>query len=226
MDRTGLIVSGPKTGGQGFMLGSRTVITTTGAGTYTVPTKCRLIVVECIGGGSGGAATANSASAQMALGSGGSSGTYSAVTKTVTSGQQFAVNVSAGGASNANGSATTFGSICSGEGGSLGTSITTGTSEVFTVGSFAAQGSNIGDFSSSIAVSDAAHRVSGSVGMSGAGAQGPMCSGKPLATIAQGNGAAGGKFGAGGSGGLSVNAGGSTTGGHGGQGVIIVWEFY
>jgi hypothetical protein len=43
---------------------------------------------------------------------------------------------------------------------------------------------------------------------------------------AQGNGNPGGNYGAGGSGAMSVNAGGAVTGGAGAQGVVIVNEFY
>ncbi len=217
----------------GYALGSRTVITATGTTIYTPPSGCRVLLVECIGGGGGGGSVANASASQMTIGSGGGSGGYAATVIGVSqSPAGLTTIVSAGGISGGNGSVTSFGAIgggaivlCSAAAGATGGNIATGTSEVFQVGGGSGGGNSIGDVVILPTVGMPGHRVSGTVGISGAGGSTKYGAGGNARTT-QGVGNAGGKFGGGGGGGLSVNAGGAAAGGHGGQGVVTVWEFY
>ena len=214
----------------GYLLGSRTKITATGTSTYTTPQGCRLLLVECIGGGGGGGSAGNAPAGQIQAGAGGVSGSYSATSIPTASGKTFTAVVNAGGAGNNNGGVTTFtgtgGMVwCSAQGGSAGGVTGFGSTEVYANNGVNAQGVSVGDIATGVNASGVAHRVSGTVAISGRGANGPF-GGGALPIKAQGNGVAGGNYGAGGSGSMSVNAGGAATGGHGAQGVILVSEFY
>lgn len=215
----------------GYLLLSRTIITSTGTSTYTTPENARLLFVECIGGGGGGATTANAGAGACAYGSGGCAGGYAASVVNAYPGQTFTVVVNAGGVANGNGNITTFSTkgvsactLVSATGGNVGTAIASGTTESFTGPGSSPVGSSTGDMATTIGIAALAHRVSGTVAYASGGQQGTR-GGASNGRITQGTGAAGGKYGAGGAGGLSFNAGGAGTGGHGGQGVIVVWEF-
>lgn len=213
----------------GYLLGSRTVLTTAGAGTYTTPAACRLLVVECIGGGgAGGASSGNSTAGQIKFGSGGCGGGYAVTVVPTVGGRTFSYVVGAGGSISV-GLASTFSSnlvICSAVGGAAGGASASAATELFLgVGASVGAGSQVGDVSTGPSVGGIGHRVSGTVGMSGPGGLGPH-GGSALPAIAQGNGNPGGKYGGGGSGAMSINAGGSVTGGAGADGAIIVSEYY
>lgn len=216
--------------GSGYRLSSRSIITSTGTSTYTPPSGVAVIIVECVGGGSGGRnATGNAG--QIALGGGGGGGGYSSDVIWVRPGHVFTAVVNVGGTADNAGGATSFSSVnptvtlVAAAGGTTGSALVTGSTETIVTGGLGgALGSAVGAVQVQGNSGLSAHRVSGTIGCSGAGGAGPWGGGPP-ARITQGNGAAGGNYGAGGSGAFSINAGGATTGGHGGQGVIIVWEF-
>lgn len=228
MDRAGAIIQAQN---MGFLLGSRTIVTSTGAGTYTPPTGCRAVLFECIGGGAGGFNTVNATAGQLIAAGGGASGAYSQTFMPVAANWTFAITVGSGGSTSGSAGGVTSVTnnvnslvVCSATGGTAGTTITSGSTEVFGTTGGSTTGSNAGDLTFTFNPARVGHRVSGSVGISGRG--GFLFAGRCQANIAQGNGSPGGKYGAGGSGGVSINAGGTTTGGAGGQGILIVWEFY
>jgi hypothetical protein len=216
----------------GYLLGSRTIITTLGASTYTPPTNCKLVLFECIGSGAGGFNTVNSTAGQLISAGGGASGSYSATMVGILTGDTFDAFVgTGGGTSGGNGQQTSITGhksqalLCAGVGGTPGTTITTGTAEAFGSGGGGNTGTFIGDLQATQNKALVGHRVTGAIGVNGRGAYG-IFGGRPVGRVTQGNGAAGGNYGSGGSGGLSINAGGTTTGGTGGNGVIICWEFF
>lgn len=229
MNRSGVLIQLQMTGA---LLGSRTVITATGANTYTTPVGCRVLIVEGIGGGGGGSSSVNSSAAQIALGCGGAGSVYMVTVPIATSSNViFTATVGAGGVAGASGIATSFAdangfNYMTMNNAATGASLGTGTSEVFGLGG-QGQSTNLGaaDYFGSGNSSVVLHRVSGTVAINGRGGNGPF-GGGPAGRTTQGTGAAGGKYGAGGSGGFSINAGGAGTGGAGGNGVIVVWEFY
>ncbi len=216
----------------GFLLGSRTIVTTTGTSTYTRPSGVRALFVQCVGGGSGGNGAVNAAGGQLAVGPGGGSGAYAWIFLPVpTNPTGFTCIVNAGGAGVSGGN-TSFALpngivVCQATGGTSGGAIASGTAETYSAGGPGGTiGLCIGDDAIAGNAGGPAHRVSGSVGESGCGGSGPLGGGSVAGNVAQGVGSAGGKYGGGGSGGLSINAGGAAAGGHGAQGVIVLWEFY
>lgn len=231
-NRTGAVLSVLQTG---LQLGSRTVITATGTSSYTTPTGCRCLLVEGWSSGGGGSSASNSVGGQIAVGAGGAGGKY-AISPMIytTSGQVFQVSIGTGGAAGIAGAATTFtGGATAGQGfnfinivgGGAGSGIATGTTEAFALGG-GTSSAGTADVSAGNNQGFSCHRVSGTVAINGQGAAGPW-GGRPLNNKAQvGTAPAGGKYGGGGTGGLSVNAAGASTGGAGGQGLVIVWEFY
>jgi hypothetical protein len=211
----------------------------TTSSTYTPDTGTNSVIVEgCGGGGSGGGAAASSATNNASLGSGGGAGGYFKVR--LTSGFSSAtVTIGSGGAApsagNNNGNAggnTSFGSAVTGDGGSGGLSLGTGTGRA-----------DIGGTGGSVTVSSGTQIAatqgydggnlffSSSVGWSGKG--GDSTFGKGGQSIADTNsgstqaaGNAGQGYCSGGSGGISTtNASGTPQqGGAGANGILIVWE--
>lgn len=200
------------------------VRTFTSSGTYTPTTGTKSIVVECQGGGGGGgSAIATSTSTRTLTVSGGAGGYAKSLITSILS--SYAVTVGAGGASDASGGATTFGSIVAGGGNpgtlisgslpasanSLGLGATGGT----------ATGGNIinstgGNAQFSMMVSGAAITGLGGDSCLGKGGRGAGAS-----EAVGGNGELG-------SGGGGANAAGKTTtylGGSGGKGIVIIWEY-
>ena len=194
MNRNGILIAGASVG---YLFGSRTVITTTGVGTYTVPTGCRAILVELIGGGGNGANAANSSSGQIVAGSAGASGAYT-VSQLIftTPGKIYNINVSAGAGSTSFTQLAGQFTIVGGSGTNGAASIATGTSEAFTAGVFTSTPSSGGEINSASNGSGNAHRVSGTVALAAKGAPG-IWGGGPVTIKAQGNGTAGGKYGGG-----------------------------
>jgi hypothetical protein len=215
----------------GYLLGSRTLVTASGS--YTPPATARILLVEAVGGGgSGGMNATNSSAGQIVLGSGGGSGAYSAA---ICRAQALTLVVgpvrTAGGQ---NGVASTAAFTSSGvifvnaNAGTGGSNVATGSTQLYILGGaggLAAAGSAAGDLKIDGNTGGTGRRISGTIGCSGEGAP-SYFGGMGKSVIAQGNGVAGGNYGAGGSGGFSVNAGGVQTGGLGAAGVILVSEFY
>jgi hypothetical protein len=110
-------------------------------------------------------------------------------------------------------------------GGTAGNALATGTTNVFVAANNTVAAGGQGTVRFGGNAGGAGQRLSGTVAVSGQGAHGPW-GGGGAAIIAHGNGNPGGNYGAGGSGAMSVNAGGAVTGGAGAQGVVVVNEFY
>lgn len=227
---------------RGFLLGTRTIISATGS-TDFVPNKyAKMLFVQMWGAGGGGKNCANSSAAQIVLGGGGGGGGYCEfVYPALPQGITFSVGTGGSGASGAAGGTTTAspkkgsimptGSIGSTIGsaspGAAGQSISTGTSQTFTSPSNLATGSSVTGFTLFTDIGGVAYRNSGTVAKSGKGSDPAMLAGGGgLAVIAHGAGNAATNFGAGGGGAMSVNAAGATAGGDGGNGLVIVWEYY
>lgn len=106
--------------------------TFTSSGMFTVPAGVRLIDVFCVGGGASGTNGTSGASDTCAGGGGGSGRTATVKAVSVTPGQQFAVNIGAGGANDTTwsgngGGATSFGELCVAVGGGGRPSVSGGT---------------------------------------------------------------------------------------------------
>jgi hypothetical protein len=232
LGKTGLVAFATRFG---FTLGSRTVLQVAGSTTYTPPNGCQLLLVEAVGGGGGGQIAVAASAAQLTAGVGANAGSYvAAVIWANTSRKGYTAVVGAGGGvSGTTGGVSTLSPIDSGSGaivsaaggtgGNSFTAMTTGTAETL-IRAFSPS-TGIGQVNLQDTCGGIAHRVSGTVGRSGAGGNGPW-GGGGLPLIAQGVGNAGLKYGAGGSGGLSVNGGGAANGGAGAAGLIIIWEFF
>ena len=201
----------------------------TGSGTYTTPTDAVYLVVEGWGdgGGGGGATAASSASA----GGGGGAGGY--FKKTILSpSATYAYSVGAGGAgasagnnAGTGGSGTTFGGLTANGGtGGNGSAASSGPQIMNApVAGGTASGGDIniqGGFGQSGFVAAAGSALSGFGGASPNGAGGAI----PVTTQANGN--VGYTPGGGGSGGVSLNNGGTQAGGNGGAGKIIVTAYF
>jgi hypothetical protein len=85
------------------------------SGTWTTPTGVSLALVTCLGGGGGGANCQATSLAQDASGGGGGAGAF--VTGIYSVSGAVTVTVGAGGAAQANGSASLFGGFCIANGG-------------------------------------------------------------------------------------------------------------
>jgi hypothetical protein len=209
--------------------GTRVVLASGSAATYTTPSGCRAIEGECIaGGGAGGGSS--SVAASGGGGGGGGSGGYTkklfsppAATYTYTIGAGGTAGAAGANAGN-NGADTTFGTLTA-KGGTGGAGVVAAAATRALGGAGGGAGSG-GDINApgepgGIGVNPTAALVA-----SGAGAP-SLLGGGANGVIAQGNGvAAGANTGGGGSGGASVSAGAAVAGGPGGSGIIIVTEFY
>ena len=215
---------------QGYLLSSRTVLSTAGTTTYTPPVGCRLLLVEAIGGGGNGGAAANSSAAQITVGAGGGGGAYSCgVVSPNMSPVGFTAVVAAGG-TNTSSFATKRGmvdvTLISALGGAGGGNVSTGTSEIFLAGANGGGGISTGDEVFIGQQGGVAHRVSGTVALSGYGGAAPKYSANVNGVISNSVGTPGLLYGGGGSGGMSINAGGAKGGGAGSKGLLVIWEFY
>lgn len=219
---------------KGYNLGSRTVLTATGSSTYTVPNFCTLLSVVCVSSGAGGTQSANSTAGNINTSGGGVAGGIATAVIAVKPAQQFTAVVGAGGLSGNSGISSSLTDLVTGALvlsavlGNTGNSSGVGATEVFVVGGNTGGGTFVGEYllaGGGGSRGGAAHRVSGTISTNGKGAAG-IFGGRPVRRLTQGTGATGGNYGASGSGGLSINAGGIAAGGAGGQGIIIIWEFY
>ncbi len=215
----------------GYTLTSQTVINQ-GTTSYTYPSGTRaLFVVAIAGGGAGGGGATAAVSA--AGGGGGGSGCYVESFLTTLPATPVTVQVGAGGTAGTagnnpgnNGTDTTFNTTTVvAKAGTGGGGAAAGTTPVFVLGGAAGAASGCtADIAYDGNTGGDSYCPSGTVGSSGQGAPGPF-GGAPLPKIAAGAGPAGAKYGSGGSGGLVLNGSSAVSGGIGGNGVLIIWEF-
>jgi hypothetical protein len=215
----------------GYLLGTRTIVTATGTSTYTPPVGCKFIYIEICGGGGGGGNVANATAAQITVGAGASGGGFSTIFLPA---QVLTLVVGAGGSTSGGSGATSSVTlstpngaiaVCTVNGGTGAGGLATGTSVAFVAPPNPAVAGTGGQVRVAGNAATAGHRESGTVACSGRGGHGPW-GGGGASIIANGAGNAGLNYGAGGGGGLSINAGGAQNGGAGGQGVAIISEFY
>lgn len=199
------------------------------SGTYTPTSGMLYCIIECVGGGGGGGGSASATATLFISAGGGGGGAYSrkfasaatiGVSQTVTVGAAGA----AGTAGNNNGGAggqSSIGSICTANGGTGGTgnggsaSPAGGAGGVAGTGDFSVPG-QAGIYGSATTVITGSGTGGSSVFGFGGGYN---LSTSPLA------GTAGQVYGGGGSGGTSFNVGGTSAGGAGAKGIVIVTEY-
>lgn len=202
----------------------------TASGTYTKPAGLVCALVEVWGpGGSGAGATG--AASNSSWGSGGGAGEYSrrfllaasiASSETVTVGTGGAAPAAADPANNGNAGSgnSSFGTLCTAGAGGGGVRQTSGTGLAATLGGTGGSGGTGGDIMISGEHGGTSIRLSGTGGVSGRGG-------------GRGGGAATNVLGAGGAGDIGAGGGGAGStgtsqqvGGVGGNGLVIVTEFY
>lgn len=210
-------------------LTSFTVITASGASTYTTPASVTALLVECVGGGGGGGGVAGTTGNAAAAGSGGG-GSYAR--KYIASpAASYSVSVGAGGAGGAkgdnagsNGGNTTFGStVMTCHGGAGGNGSAAGSAPDIVAGGEGGIVASGGDLNVGGQAGGNGIRLSDSVSMSSPGGGSYFGGGAPGVETTPGKNAA--TYGAGGSG-ASTHNNADRQGGDGSQGVIVVWEFY
>lgn len=203
------------------------IYTITSTQTWNRPAGCRAILVEGLGGGGGGGGSGDAAGGELSQGAGGGAGGY--FRKLIISPlASYLVTIGAGGAGilkaiGGNGGATSWGSVCSGSGGTGGQLLSSGTSPNGSAPGGGGAGAG-GDITS---VGQGGHRgvrFGGANGFGGDGGSSIYGSGGYGAGVTQAGGAASG-YGAGGGGSLASSASGFA-GGAGAPGVVVVWEFY
>lgn len=212
-----------------------TVYSTAGTTVWTAAAGTLSVVAICIGAGGAGGSASSTVATTIAAGAGGGGGAFAlaritsslTVTALVTIGTAGAPGA-AGNVGGGQGGTSSFGSFVSAGGGigggggpsGLVSNPAAGAGGTSTVGDWrmAGQGGVVG-----LAVNTAAGGLTFTGGgIGGAGAQGGGGANAPAGT-APGN--AGGNYGGGGSGALSLNSGAAQTGGPGGGGVVVVWEY-
>lgn len=225
-------LQGPAAAGFGIM--AVRIFTILSPGIYSPAANVKGLYIECFGAGGGGGGGAGGANASC--GSGGGGGGYAALfTTTGITGTNFVVTVGTGGlASGAgnnpggNGGGTNVtggGNSCASNGGSGGVGGGAGAATaLLTIGGAGATlFATAGDVVFQGDAGGISNRVSGTVGASGKGGNGPF-GGGALALVTQGNGNTGGNYGAGGSGGCTLGGGAATSGGAGMDGLVRIWE--
>lgn len=208
------------------------MLTVSGAGTWTPTNGCRAAYVEAVGGGGGGGGCLSAITNAAAAGGGGG-GSYSAKWLTgITTTKAYVIGAGgAGGVAGANngtvGSDTTFNvTDCVGKGGSGGLSSTVTTAGPLLGGNGGAGGvSGTGDYVAPGASGTYGLILTAALAQSGNGGGGFIGS-VVLGVRAQSAGTnAVANTGAGGSGACILSGGASVAGGNGGNGFIRVWEF-
>ncbi len=218
---------------------TRTIITTPGSGTYTTPSGCVAILVECIGGGGGGGGAGpggGGAGTQCAAGGGGG-GAYAAKLIASPAGA-YGYTVGAAGAGGAPtpaaggaGGDTSLGGLVLAKGGSGGSASGASTTTPITVCGAAggSQGASTGDVTLGGGAGGRSFAISGTIAVSGYGGFAARGGGGGLAVNGvSGSGSTGGAgqdYGGGGAGGAGIGSG-YGAGGSGAPGLIIVTEFY
>lgn len=230
--QNGLPISGSPQAG--YLLKSRTILASSGSsvsGTYTPPSLTRALLVEGVSGGGGASNVANSTAGNAAAGCGGVGGGFCSSFFGHAQGDTYAYTVGGGGTgSGGTGLQTLLTNNRTGNqvfvtsAGADGTSLASGNTEVFTAGSNGISGAASADLIVANNRNVPVHRTSGSVIRNGRGG-GSRYGGRPLSRVTQGTGASGGNYGAAGSGGVSINAGGAANGGTGAGGLLVIWEF-
>lgn len=201
--------------------------------TFQVSGETNKIFVEIWGGGGGGAGCATGVG-QSAAGGGGGAGGYACRVQTATPNQTFTIALGAAGAAGTNapgaggtGGNTTFSgaSTLTANGGVGGSIMVAGSAVLFAQGGAGGTASN-GDLQSQGSSGGCGIRLSATIAASGAGGDSTLGNaGGALASAGNGTTPGGSGNGAGGSGGLMLNGSAAVTGGAGGPGIIIVWEF-
>ena len=209
----------------------------TADGTWTAPSGCRSIEVTVVGGGgAGGGVDGQGSGTGVGAGGGGGAGTAIKVITSSTFGATEAVTVGSGGtgasgnSDGGGGGDSSFGSHCTGNGGGGGIG-GTGSSPSNTLirnGGSGGGGSN-GDINLrggpggfGIAGGGSTSEASGGVGGSSFLAGGP----RSRSGDYDGNDAESGGYGAGGGGAVSTGTETNRSGGDGGDGIVIVREYY
>lgn len=202
-----------------------------GTTTFTPGTGTRAMLIECVGAGGAGGGSSSVAS-QSGAGGGGGSGSYAATWTTVIKAYTVAVGTGGtAGAAGANpgnaGSDTSFDtgpSIVYADGGAGGLGDTAAAVHVGGLGGDGGSAGNLGSVVSNgepgyggvVLINNQAMSGAGGDSRFGGGAQGRLTHGTGLTAT---------NYGAGGSGGCSLNNGGTVAGGAGANGLIRVWEF-
>lgn len=209
---------------------TRQIFTTAGNGTYTTPSGCTAIIVEVVGAGGGGAGAAGGAT-NAAIGGGGGSGSY--CTKLIASpSATYSYTVGTGGnggadtgANGSAGGASTFGTaLLSTSGGTGGFALAAGTTVAGTQGGDGGDIATGGNINTVGITGEYGIRFSATSTIGGSGAPSQFAGGG----IRVGGNTAGnaGTFGSGGSGGNVRSNATGRAGGKGGDGIIVVTEFY
>lgn len=210
---------------------SVTLLTSSSANHTTGASTNKIYVRVQAGGGGGGGAS--SAGASAACGAGGGPGGYSEHLFTVSPSTEYAYTCGAGGTAGANtggnggnGGNSTFtvgGTTVTANGGTGGTGQTAGTTQAFTQGGNEGSSSN-GTINIRGTGGMYGQRVSGTAGISGHGG-GSHLGGGGLGRGNAGQGDTPAGYGGGGGGGLVLNGSSAVTGGTGGAGAIVVYEY-
>lgn len=211
---------------------TKTLITALGSSSYTTPANCKFLKVTAVGGGGGGGGCATAATSAGAGGGGGGGG-GGIRWFSPTPGQVFAVSIGAGGPGGASGnnsgvsgSFTVFGSLQP-SGGSFGTG-SVATSTVAIPSSAGAGGAGGGDivFQGGSGFPGIVYASAGGLAIGGLGGT-SIFAASPVPNVTSNSAGSGGLlYGGGGNGGCQVNNGGNQAGGNGGQGAVLVEEFY
>lgn len=222
---------------------TRTIITSLVAGNYSPPAGCVGILIEGLGGGGTGGQAQTGSNATWAVGSGGNGGWYAAKFIAAPVGP-YAYQVGAGGAAIAGGGTlssnrganTTFGGVLIAEGGNGGSPDgQAGHTGYWTVNPQGPIGGSVGDLiiagqmgGIGIGLASGALLISGRGGMGAGPLGGP---GAVEASTAGGSGTGNGlqsdAWGAGSSGSIAGNFSGGAIGvSAGGQGILVITEFY
>lgn len=211
-----------------------TVQVFTGSGTWTKPAGLHKVFVQVVGPGGGGAG-ATGGSSQASLGGGGGAGAYgggwldaSSLASTV------AVTVGTGGAGgagnltpqsgSAGSGASSFGAHITAGAGSGGGALTAGSSAVIVNGGSGGTAGTGGNVNAQGGAGGGGIRMSGTAGSSGGGGSSHFAGGG-RATSSADQGGDSGSLGSGGGGATSFTSA-QRAGGNGGDGIVIVTEFY
>jgi len=214
----------------GYTLLKQTVIEQ-GTTSYTTPTGCRAIFVECVGGGAAGGGVIDAAT-NSAAGGGGGGGAYSTKFIVAPKLTAYTVAVGAGGTGNSGadgnvGGDTTFDSpsVCTAKGGLAGKVDTVATLHAGGLGGGGGPRSGgVGDFKSEGAPGGYGSSFAAAQAVGGQGGPSVFGSGAPSVKTASDGGAAA-LYGGGGGGAVNLSSDAAHTGGAGAHGVIIVTEY-